>query len=409
MATDLVPFEEVWPRIAAELEPLGTEQVALDDAEGRVLREPLRAAWDLPRFDAAAMDGYAVRAADCTGEPPFRLRLAAGAAYAGPGKPPPLAAGEAMPIGTGGVVPDGADAVAVREISRLDGDAVIVERPVAEGDNIRRRGEELRAGDELLAAGTRLDAVALAAAAAAGAGTRPVTVGVRPRVGVVATGSELVPPDRAPGPGQIVDTNRPLLERLVRRVLGTGPAFSAHAGDDADETARTLGDALEATDLLVVTGGVSVGDRDYVRRTLEERLGATRLFWRVAQKPGKPLYVAQAGARWIVGLPGNPAAVIVHATTVLVPLIRALEGAAEPLPRRLPVRLAEPQRRDRRRTLLRWATLHVENGALWARILPRCGSHMISDLARADVLVIIPPGEGELAPGDSLDALLLER
>ena len=409
MASELLPFEEVWPRVAAELEPLGTEPVALRESEGRVLRETLRAAWDLPRFDAAAMDGYAVRAADCAGVPPFRLRLAAGTAYAGAGNPRPLAPGEAMPIGTGGVVPDGADAIAVREHARIEGGTVIVERPVAEGENIRRRGEELTAGDELLPAGARLDAVAIAAAAAAGAGTRPLAVGIRPRAGIVATGSELVPPERTPGPGQIVDTNRPFLERLIRRISGSEPAFSEHVVDDAGATARTLGRALEASDVLVVTGGVSVGDRDHVRRALEDRLGARRLFWRVAQKPGKPLYVARAGTRWIVGLPGNPAAVIVHATTVLAPLLRALEGAASPQPRRLPVRLTEPLRRDRTRTLLRWATLHPEGGVLRARILPRRGSHMISDLARADALVIVPPGDGAIAPGSPLDALPLER
>ncbi len=408
MARDgMLAFEVVWPTIAAQVTPLPGADLPLDGAAGRWLLRPAVAAWDLPRFDAAAMDGFAVRAADCTGAGPFRLALAPGDAYAAPGEPGALPPGHALPIGTGGVLPDGADAIAIREVTRVEEGAVVVERPVEPGAHVRRRGEELRAGDVVLEAGVRLGPRALAAAAAAG--VRKVSAGTWPRVAIVSTGSELVEPEATPGAGQIVDTNRPFLERSVACATGAPPALSLHVGDDREAVETALREALGSAEVLVVTGGVSVGDRDYVRGVLEQALGAEPLFWRVAQKPGKPLYVARAGARWIVGLPGNPAAVIVHFNVVVAPLLRALAGAPEPAPRRLPVRIAAPLHRDRRRTLLRWATLHAEDGALRARPLARSGSHMISDLARADVLVIVPPGDGAFAPGDTLEAISLER
>jgi len=407
MTGEPLPFERLWRTIASRIEPLGVERGDLRAAAARVLREPLRAAWDLPRFDAAAMDGFAVRASDCAGTPPFRLRLAKGDAYAGRGTPPPLAAGEALPIATGGVVPAGADAIAIKEIVRVEGRTVVVTRPVARGAHVRRCGEELNAGDELLPPGTILDPLSIAAGLAAGADS--AAIGVRPRVAIVSTGSELVPPGEAPGPGQVIDTNLFYVERCLAGEAGAEVVLAARAPDDPGILACRLAEALDAADVVVTIGGVSVGDRDHVRSVLLDRFGAEPVVERVAQRPGKPLFVARVRGRWVTGLPGNPAAVVVHCALTVVPLLRALAGASRPEPPRLVVRLTAPIERDRTRTLLRWATLSPRAGALWATPLARSASHMLTGLARADALVILPPGEGTASAGTALDAVTLGK
>ncbi len=400
--SDLLPFAELWPKVASAVEPLAEETVDLVDARRRVLREDAVAAWNLPMADNSAMDGYAVRSADTAAAPVCRLRLLEVNAYAGSDDEATVEAGTAVAIGTGGLIPAGADAVAIKEIVERAGDHISVREAVAPGAHIRRAGEELRAGEAVVAAGEILTPVRIVAAAAAG--VRAVTVGRLPRVAVLSTGSELVVVGEAARPGQVVNTNTPFLAMAIEDLLGRAPETPEHAVDDRRDLADRLRSIIGSSDVLVICGGVSVGDRDLVKQVLEEDLGFARLVWRVAQKPGKPTYVGRKDGRWVIGLPGNPAAVAVGWYLLVRPLLLALMGAAEPAPRRCPVRLSETVRPDPRRTHLRWCVSEWRGNELWATPLGRSGSHMLSDLARSDLLAVIPPGEDELTVGSGVEA-----
>ena len=404
--SDLLPFPELWPKIAASIEPLPTEEIAIGDAVKRVLREDATAAWDLPMADNSAMDGYAVRSTDTEGAPGCRLRILATDAYAGSRQTAEIGAGEAVPIGTGGLVPLGADAVAIKEIVDRDGGAIVVRERVPVGAHIRRAGEELRAGDVVVPSGQRMGPLQIAAAAAAG--VLNLSVSRLPRVSVVSTGDELVPLGGRARPGQVINTNTPMLAMAIKELLGAAPATPGSAVDDRDTLGDHLRRVLDDSDVMVLSGGVSVGDRDLVKQTLEEDLGVERLVWRIALKPGKPTYVGRHDGRWVLGLPGNPATVAVGWHTLVRPLLLALMDAADPYPGRIPVRLAAPVRHNHLRTHLRWSTGEWRDQELWAEPLGRSGSHMLSDLARSELLVVIPPGEGELPAGSTVEAFKID-
>jgi len=392
--------------VAASIVPLPPETIAIGDAVKRVLREDAAAAWDLPMADNSAMDGYAVRSTDTEGVPDCKLRVLAADAYAGSRRVAEIGPGTAVPIGTGGLIPSGADAVAIKEIVDRDGETIVVRERVPVGAHIRRAGEELRAGDVVIPSGLRMGPVKIAAAAAAG--VRDLAVSRLPRVAVLSTGDELVPLGSQTRPGQVVNTNTPMLAMAIEDLLGGAPATPEHAGDNRGALHDSLRRVLDGSDVMVLTGGVSVGDRDLVKQTLEEDLGAKRLVWRVAQKPGKPTYVGCCDGRWVLGLPGNPAAVAVGWHTLVRPLLLALMGAAEPMSRRVPVRLTAPTRQNTLRTQLRWSVGEWRGHELWAEPLDRSGSHMLSDLARSELLVVIPPGEGELPVGSTVEAFHIE-
>jgi molybdopterin molybdotransferase len=403
-ADRLLPLEALWPTVAAEVRPLETEDVALAAAAGRVLAEPAAAAWDLPPFTNSAMDGWAVRAADTA--PGRPLVLAAGHAYAGAHEPPALEPGTALPIGTGGRLPAGADAILCKEEATSDADAVTPLCAVTAGAHVRLQGGERKTGDTVLPAGSRLGPAAVGALAAAGCAT--VRCARRPRVGILATGSEVAAAGRAPGPGLIADANTPLLQAAVTGLLGEAPPPLPPAPDHPEDLGAALGAALVGRDVLVVTGGVSVGDRDLVRQLVVDRLGAEPLLWRVAVKPGKPVFVARRGSAWIVALPGNPAAVAVHWHLLLKPLLLALQGAAGPEPRWRSLVLGADALPDHERVLLRWCALADEDGRLRADPLPGAESHMLGGAARAEALAALPPGPGPVPKGTVVQGLLLD-
>ena len=401
----LLPFDDAWPTVAQRIIPLPGERVQLLEAVGRVLRAEGTAAWDLPTADNSAMDGFAVRCADTVS--PTRLRLLAGDAYAGTGGPPPVESGTTVAIGTGGLLPPGADAVLPKEQARRDGDSVLPLQPCNPGDHIRRAGEELRAGDVVVPAGERLDALRIAALAAAG--VTEVEVSRRPQVCVLTSGNEVVPVGTAVRPGQVVDSNGPLMHLWIERLLGVPATAVPPLVDNAPALRRAFADALTEADVLVITGGVSVGDRDLVKQVLEEELGVERVFWRVAQKPGKPVYTGCRNNTWVIGLPGNPAAVAAMWHVLVRPMLLALTGAASPQPPRIPVRLSTEVRPNERRTHLRWCRSEWRDGEMWSEPLGRSGSHMLSTFARADLLVIIPPGGQRLPVGTQVQGIDLTR
>jgi molybdopterin molybdotransferase len=406
VATALTPFEEVWPRVAARVRPLGSESLALVEADGRVLRSPVHARWDLPRADNSAMDGFAVRAED-TAAAPVTLRLARGTAYAGVPTQARIEPGTAIAIGTGGLLPLGADAVIPKENARRSDVGVEVLVAARRGEYIRYRGGELRAGDLVVAPGVILDPLRIAAAAMGG--ETVVEVARRPVVRVHTSGDEVVPLGVHPETGQMVDCNGPFLRRALAPLVGVEVETPPAIPDDRHALARALDGALEGSDVVIVTGGVSVGDRDLVKQVLEQDLGVERIVWRVAQKPGKPTYVGLRDRTWVLGLPGNPAAVAAMWFVLARPLLLALQGVVNPAPTRFAVRLAAAVQPSQVRTCLRWCRGVWDADCMKAEPLIRDASHMLSDFAAADLLVMVPAGDDLLPAGTILEAIRLER
>jgi len=392
----LPTIDEALALVLAEVPFLGAEEVPVAAAAGRVLAEDARAVVDLPPFASSAMDGYAVRAADTPG----RLRLV-GHSAAGAPAARGLGAGEAIGISTGAVVPEGADAVVPVEVTELDGDVVEV-GAVVRMENVRPRGGDVGAGDVVVERGALLGPPQLGALAAVGLAS--VACGRRPRVAVLPTGSELRPPGEALGPGEIYESNSTLLAAQLRSA-GADPVVLAPVADAEAATREALAAGLRH-DVLVSSGGVSMGEHDLVRRTLGE-LGSREVFWRVAVKPGKPVSFGVAGATLVFGLPGNPVSSLVAFELFVRPALRLLQGAASPGPRFRPGLLARSVRRDEGRDQLLRARSRLDAGAVALEPLTGQESHMIGRAASADALVLVPRGEGELASGSPVAYLEL--
>lgn len=381
--TDLLTLEAAIEVVLARSAPLPGERVALGEAAGRVLAGPARALVDLPPFASSAMDGFALRSADTPGRLPVVAHIAAG-------RPAPraLCSGEAMGIATGGVVPEGADAVVPIERVVSTDDDVDVPEPVGQNDNVRPRGGDAREGDVVLEAGTRLGAAQIGALAAAG--IPELVCARRPCVTVLATGSELRTPGETLEPGEIYEANGAMLEAALR-AHGADVDRLAPVRDDEDAHRDALARALQS-DVVITSGGVSVGPHDLVRRVAAE-LGVEEVFWRVAVKPGKPISFGVRDATLVFGLPGNPVSTLVGFELFVRPALRALEGERDPGPRFRQAPLAGPVRRNGARDELvraRW-----RGGALEA--LGGQESHMIVRAAGADALVLVPRGDGEVA------------
>jgi molybdopterin molybdotransferase len=380
---DLLTLEAAIEAVLSHSERLPGERVALADAAGRVLVEPALALVDLPPFASSAMDGFALRSADTPGRLPVVSRVAAGSPA-----PRALRPGEAMGIATGGVVPEGADAVVPIERVVESGDVIEVAQPVDEMDNVRPKGGDVRAGDVVVEAGTRLGAAQVGALAAAG--IPEIACARRPRIAVLATGSELRAPGEMLEPGQIYEANGAMLAAALH-AHGAEVDRLAPVRDDEDAHRAALSRALEA-DVVISSGGVSVGPHDLVRRVAAD-LGVEEIFWRVAVKPGKPISFGVRGATLLFGLPGNPVSTLVGFELFVRPALRALEGERDPGPRFRRAPLARPVRRnDMRDELVRARWRGGELEALGGQ-----ESHMIVRAAGADALVLVPRGDGELA------------
>ena len=397
MADALLSIEDALALVLSHVRPLEAETVPLADAAGRVLAEPARSAVDLPPFPSSAMDGFALRALDAPGTLPVVGRIAAG-------RPAPraLAAGEAMAIATGGVVPEGADSVVPIEVVEERADTVVIPENVSEGDNVRPRGGDLRAGDVVVDAGVRLGPAHVGALAAAG--VTGVRCARRPRVAVVVTGTELRAPGEPLEPGQIYDANGFILAAQLARAGAVVERLPPVADDEA-ATRAAVARGLEA-DVLVTTGGVSVGVYDLVRAA-EAELGVEEVFWRVAMQPGKPVAFGVCGLTLVFGLPGNPVSSLVGFELFVRPALEALQGAAEPGPPFRPGRLGRATRRLQARDALLRARTRADADAVVLDPLTGQQSHMIAHAATADALVLVPQGEGELEAGSPVSYLPL--
>jgi molybdopterin molybdotransferase len=387
--TELLPYWEALSEVLSRARALPAETVPLEDAAGRFLAGPAVARVDLPPFPSSAMDGFAVRSAETPGRLPVVLEIAAG-------RPAPraLESGEAMAIATGGVVPEGADAVIPHEYVVVCDNSIEIAEPVPAGANVRPRGGDVSAGVAVAEAGARLGPAQIGALAAAG--LAEVDCARTPRVAVLTTGTELKSPGEPLGPGEIYEANGVM---LAARLAGGGADVERLSPVADDETAHRA--AIEAGlehDVLVTSGGVSVGPHDLVRR-VEAELGVEEVFWRVAVKPGKPVSFGVRGATLVFGLPGNPVSSLVGCELFVLPALRALQGAADPAPPFEPGRLARAVSRDPRRDELLRARTSLSDDAV--RLEPVAGqdSHMIVRAAEADALVFVPRGEGELPAG----------
>ncbi|HTX30578.1 MAG TPA: gephyrin-like molybdotransferase Glp [Solirubrobacteraceae bacterium] len=396
---ELITIAEARRRVLTATRPLAPETIRVADALGRVLAEPVTATGDVPPFSASAMDGYAVQA----GPAGRRLRVV-GESRAGTPSPRALAEGEAIRISTGAAVPDGATAVIPQEEVEVEDGAVLLGAEVAPGTHLRPAGEVMHAGQPILTAGTVIDAAELGAAISAGAAQ--VSVIRRPRAAVLCTGDELREPGERLAPGEIYNSNGPMLVALATR----SGAVSGPAGrlpDDPGATETGLEEALTAAEVVIVSGGVSVGPHDHVKPALA-KLGVEELFWGVALQPGKPTWFGMRAGRLVFGLPGNPVSAAVTFSLFVAPALAALQGRASEGPPAEAVLGAAVPRNRRREQAVRVRLEHREGTTVAVPNGPQ-GSHVITSLLGADALALIPPGEGAVAAGTSVALASLSR
>jgi molybdopterin molybdotransferase len=397
----MISYEEARRSVFEEAKTLGVEDVALDDSFRRVLAADIRSPRPLPPFDNSAMDGYAVRSADTLGELPAVLAVTweqpAGTAQAGA-----LAPGECVKIMTGAPVPRDADAVVPREDVKESAATIAVSRPVRPGENVRRRGEDIIEGEMALTKGTFLNAPCIGFLAALGIAKVPVRL--RPAVGVLTTGTEIRDVSEPLGPGSIYDSNSHALRAQIASA-GAVLSFLGTTGDDLDGTVSKLRQAAGTSRVILTTGGVSMGDHDVVRDSFD-RVGARRVFWKVAQKPGMPLafYVLEGGDGpcYLFGLPGNPGAVMIAFEEYVRPFLNLLSGRADYLAPEFEARLSREVRKKKGRLNFLRVRLSMKDGEWWVESTGEQGSAILRSMVPADGLALVPAAAESLPAGSKV-------
>ena len=404
----MLPFDQALARLLGAAAPLGAERVSLDEAAGRVLAEDVIAQAPLPPFDHSSMDGYALAAGSLSATSgPWEVAVA-GESAAG-GDLPPLLPGTACRIFTGARLPVSADTVVMQERAPRRGDVIVLQSAPRAGDHVRRRGEDLAEGAVALARGARLSPGRVALAAAL---DRPqLLVGRRPIVTVLCSGDELRSPGQVhppPRPGSIPESNGYFVAAAAR-AAGALVRVAPFVHDDAEAARIAVADALRGSDVVVTVGGVSVGDRDVMRAALEAA-GVVIDFWKVKIKPGKPLAVGRAGAVQVLGLPGNPASASLTFLLFGMPLLRALQGDAAPLPPRLRAATRTTLEREPGREEFLRARLEAspqEGRELGVRMLPNQSSGAVTSFAEAEALAVVPANRGRVEEGSILEVIRL--
>ncbi len=397
----MIPVADARARILAALRPTAAEIVPLAEAWGRVTAAPVLSRLTQPPRDVSAMDGYAVRAQDAMLGAALRVVGNAPAGHPWEGTVQP---GETVRLFTGSVVPAGADAIVIQEDVTRAGAVATINEAAGVGRHIRRAGQDFACGDVLLPAGKRLNARDIGLAAA---GNHPwLAVHRRPRIAILATGDEIALPGEPIPAGGIVSSNSHALAALVRAAGGEPVVLPVVA--DNREAVMAVADAVHGMDMLVTTGGASVGEHDLV----QEALGARGLqvdFWQIAMRPGKPLMFGQMGAVAMLGLPGNPVSTLVCATLFLLPAIQVLSGLPAAPPPTVQARLgAGVAANDKRADHLRATLAVADDGSLVATPFPRQDSAMLRLMAQADALVLRPPYAEALAEGGLVEVIRLD-
>jgi molybdopterin molybdotransferase len=405
---DLVPFAEARAGVLERLAPLPVREVALTDALGCVLATDVAAAEDLPPFANSAMDGFAARGADLAGageDHPVALKVT-GEVFAGTGRLPTVEPGAAARIMTGGALPPGADTVVPVEQTSVEGDSVLVRLDPGPGRFVREAGEDVHQGTVVLEQGRALDPAAIGMLASVGRKTVPAHP--RPRVMVVSTGDELVDPGEPLGPGQIRDSNSWLLVAQVRSA-GADALRCDKLRDDPVALRRGFALAAAEGDLVLTSGGVSVGDRDYTKQVLAT-LGDVRSF-KVAMQPGMPQAFGVAAGTPLYGLPGNPVSCFVVFETLVRPGLRRLAGHPDDrLDRpRVVARLGEPVRSPAGKVSFLRVRLEVGDEGLVATLTGNQGSGVLSSCVAADGLAVVPAEHRELPAGAAVQVVLLRE
>ena len=401
----MISIAEAIAHVLSAVVPTPVEEVGLASAAGRVLAEEVRASFDIPPFANSQMDGFAVRSADLlrAGEAsPVALELR-GTIAAGDRPDGVVGKGEAIRIMTGAPIPAGADAVVKVEDTTTEGATVRLRHAPQVGEFIRPVGEDLRAGEQVLSPGRLLRAADVGLLASIGRPT--VRVRARPRVAVMATGDELVALGSALAPGQIYNSNAYALAAAVEE-LGAAATILGIVRDDQDELRAAFG-ATRGFDAILSTGGVSVGDFDFVKQIMDE-IGLERRFWQVAQKPGKPITFAARDGQLYFGLPGNPVSSLVCFVLYVAPALRRALGLAEVFAPTIEVEMERGVKTARGLCELVRCTLRRDGPRLLASPTGTQSSGVLRSLSRADCLAVSPPGREELAAGARAQAIVLD-
>ncbi|HEY9231495.1 MAG TPA: gephyrin-like molybdotransferase Glp [Blastocatellia bacterium] len=397
----MITVDEALGIVLDRVEPLGDESVALAQAHRRILAEAIVADLDLPPFDRARMDGYALRAADAA-IAPSRLKvigeIAAGASFDGR-----LQAGEAIKIFTGAPVPRGADAVQKVEVTETAGEFVIIHEAVKQGQFITRRASEVSAGETVMASGHAIGAAELAALASFGYAR--VRVGRRPRVAVISTGSELVDISSKPVGAQIRNSNAYTITAYAE-AAGAVVTNLGTVEDSLPATRQALSRAAEANEVIITSGGVSMGDYDLVKAALKE-MGAEILFDQVSIRPGKPTVFARRGETYFFGLPGNPVSTSVTFNVFARPAICRLQGAVDPLPPSVRATLTQAIKDASNRRSYLPARLFIREGRALVESLKWGGSSDLVAFMKANALIIVGEATHAIDEGEMVEALAL--
>jgi molybdopterin molybdotransferase len=393
---DLIPVDEAMSIVASVVRPLPAERVRTDEADGRVLAEDVRSPENVPPFRASTVDGFAVVAGDSSPRRQVIREITAGVVGA-----PRIEPGTAARIMTGAPLPEGADAVVMIEYTRMEDGHVILDRPVRSDENIRPIGIDVAEGDITLRRGAVLGAAEIGLLMTLG--FAEVSCYRRPRVNVLSTGDELVEPWEPVPPGSIRDSNRYALMAAIREAGGVAHSLG-HASDDRELQMRLVREGIESADVLVTSGGVSVGDRDYIKPALAE-IGKVH-FGRIAFRPGMPLTFAEIGEKVAFGLPGNPVSSLVTFEVFVRPALRTMLGDPRPYRPRLEVELEHDVRRGGDRLEYHRAIAHWESGRVLARSTGLQLSSRLLSMAGHNAMLIIEQGDGVIRAGERIPAIL---
>lgn len=397
----MISFGQAKKLIEKNTKPLPAEKVVLKDALGSVIAQDIRLPLSLPSFNNSAMDGFAFRSADtshATLERPVYLKTN-GTVKAGDASKRTLNSGEAFRIMTGATIPHGADTVIPKEAATVRGALLTFFNPFGRGKNVRYQGEELKKGRKVLLKNVVINPGTIGFLASLG--KDKVKVFGKPSVSLIATGNELVRPGLRLLHGKIYDSNSWMVSSCLEK-MGLCPLFVKTLPDKPSLLRKTIGAALRKSDVVVLTGGVSAGDYDYVKTILDES-NVREIFWKVKQKPGKPIFFGRKGRVLVFGLPGNPASVFSCFYEYVYPALRRMMGFRRPYLQNDRIPVTSDVTPDRSRTLFLKARTTLKNNRKSAVLLKHQGSHMISSLCEADSFIVLPPGDRPFKKGQKIN------